>query len=357
MFKDPVVEQLGLLPSIRRVYSGEVVHLPQVHIPGGLVATHYSPARNDQVIQSVTMFPLLTETGEIQQVVTIWQDMTERVRAQETSCQAEARYRNLIETATDAIIAAEGDKITLWNMAAETMFGYSAVEAIGQPLMLIIPETHRKQHIQGLTHFFKTTGSEAIGHIYEVEGLRKDGLQFPVEISVAAQKLEERYRFTAVLRDITARRQAEATLAALNAAALAAQQARTPDEVYAAMGDALRDLGLSLVVVAPDPTDEHLVIRYAVLQADQARVLEKALGQAVQRIKFPLASLPAYSTYWQSGQAEFRRDLLAYIKGRAARKLARAGLKALGNPACIDAPFTDESGVTVEYSPWTESPQ
>jgi GAF domain-containing protein len=179
-----------------------------------------------------------------------------------------------------------------------------------------------------------------------VEGLRKDGSQFPVEISVAAQKLEERYRFTAVLRDITARRQAEATLAALNAATLAAQQARTPDEVYAAVGDALRDLGLSLVVVAPDPTGEHLVIRYGVLKADQARVLEKALGQAVQRIRFPLASLPAYSTYWQSGQAEFRRDLLTYVKGRAARKLARAGLKALGNPACIDAPFTDESGVT-----------
>jgi diguanylate cyclase (GGDEF)-like protein/PAS domain S-box-containing protein len=112
---------------------------------------------------------------------------------------SEDRYRALIETAGDAIISADADgRIISFNRAAERMFGRTAAEAIGEPLTVLMPER------------FHSTSLTALDT--EIAGLRRDGTEFPLEISLAAWRSAGRGYFTGVLRDVTERRRVERDL-------------------------------------------------------------------------------------------------------------------------------------------------
>jgi PAS domain S-box-containing protein len=121
--------------------------------------------------------------------------------------ESEERIRGLVETSTDAIISAnEEGRITLWNKAAEKIFGYSEGEALGKPLTLIMPEEYRERHGRGFKHYLETGETRVIGKTVELEGLRKDGTKFPLELSLSDMRRDERHIFTAVIRDITERK-------------------------------------------------------------------------------------------------------------------------------------------------------
>jgi PAS domain S-box-containing protein len=125
---------------------------------------------------------------------------------------SETRLRAIINTALDAVIgmSAQG-MITDWNPRAEVIFGWSHGEAIGPKLAeLIIPPRHRDAYVSGLQHFLRT-GEE--GQVFnrrvELTGLRRDGTEFPLELSISPLKRGETYVFNAFLSDITERRRAE----------------------------------------------------------------------------------------------------------------------------------------------------
>lgn len=121
----------------------------------------------------------------------------------------EQRFRSVVETANDGIISVDShERIVYWNPTAETMFGYSAAEVMGQPLTWVIPGPSRE--------FLSTMEGDARGTIREVTGHRKDGTGFPVELSLAAWKTGEGVFFTGICRDITARKRAEAEIRRLN---------------------------------------------------------------------------------------------------------------------------------------------
>ena len=143
----------------------------------------------------------------------------------------------LRESSLDSIISMDADgRITEFNPAAEKTFGYSRKEAVGKPMAeLLVPSHLREAHRHGLAKYLSTGKGPILGKRMEMSGLRADGRQIPVEISVTAVKPEGAAApvFTAYLRDISDRKQGEYTLEK----ALAAL--REGEERYRVLAEAL----------------------------------------------------------------------------------------------------------------------
>lgn len=129
-----------------------------------------------------------------------------RIRASEQT----ARIKAILDSATDAIITISSTGIIeSFNGAAKTIFGYSDEEVLGKPLMMLMPERYRDPHSKGLEHYTQTGEARVIGQTVELEGLRKDGSTFPMDLAISEVCLEDRCLFTGIIRDITERKQAE----------------------------------------------------------------------------------------------------------------------------------------------------
>jgi PAS domain S-box-containing protein len=135
----------------------------------------------------------------------------ERKGSEKAVRDSEARLRAIIDTALDALIGMNAmGMITEWNPRAEVIFGWSRGEAIGQKLAdLIIPPRYREAHERGLRHFLRTGEGPVLNRCVELTGLRRDGTEFPVELSISPLKRGESYVFNAFLSDITERKRAE----------------------------------------------------------------------------------------------------------------------------------------------------
>ncbi len=128
--------------------------------------------------------------------------------------ESEESYHKLIGTAQDAIISIdESGIVNIWNESAERVFGYSEDEIIGQPVTTIIPERYKEQHDNGLRRFLMTGEARIMDKTVDVYGVTKEGIEVPIEMSLAFQKNERgRYSFTAIIRDITERKKREAEI-------------------------------------------------------------------------------------------------------------------------------------------------
>lgn len=121
--------------------------------------------------------------------------------------QSEERYRSLVRSAHDGIVAIDRKgKVILFNEAAVKMFGYSPEEVIGQPLTMLLPEQYITKHIGGVSRFFETGETTLIGKTIEMEGSRRDGQAFPVELSLSASGVEDSLIVTEIIRDISERK-------------------------------------------------------------------------------------------------------------------------------------------------------
>jgi len=147
--------------------------------------------------------------------VILIQDVTDRKRLQRRLREQEERFRHITQSALDAIISIDDAGIVVfWNRAAERMFQYSASEIEGTPVTNIMPAPYREAHRLGVQRIGKTRAPHFVGKTLEVEGLRKDGATFPIEISLSTWQMEEAHYFTGILRDITERKRAEDALRA-----------------------------------------------------------------------------------------------------------------------------------------------
>jgi diguanylate cyclase (GGDEF)-like protein/PAS domain S-box-containing protein len=126
---------------------------------------------------------------------------------------SEARYRTVLDAAFDAIVTITPEGIIRWfNRGAERMFGHRSGEVIGQPVTLLMPERYREHCVAGLHRYLRTGDARVVGNTTELVGLRKDGSEFPMEMSLGETQEDGERLFTGVIRDITERKRAQDVL-------------------------------------------------------------------------------------------------------------------------------------------------
>ncbi len=154
------------------------------------------------------------DTGKPLHITGTILDITEQKLAELALRASEEMNRAMAEASLDALITIDSeDRIIFWSPAAEKMFGWSKQEALQQKLHdLIVPEQYRKEAQEGLSKFINSGRGPVINHVREVTALRKDGSCFPVDLSVAAFSLDNRYYAHGSLRDATERKATEENL-------------------------------------------------------------------------------------------------------------------------------------------------
>jgi PAS domain S-box-containing protein len=150
--------------------------------------------------------------------VMLARELTREARLSRALRDANDRYHRTVDSLMDAIVAVdEWQNIILFNPAAERMFGVAAAEVFGTPLAHLVPPRARDAH-QGQVHAFAGCDGEfrAMSPNIEITGLRADGAEFPMESTISRTLVDGRPQLTAVLRDMTGRRRAEADLLEMN---------------------------------------------------------------------------------------------------------------------------------------------
>jgi two-component system sensor kinase FixL len=197
--------------------------------------THYYDIEDGKKEMIRIMYPLEIQGGSSMYFVEISRDVTE-YRALIRKLQAsEKNLRNVLNTAKDAILSIdENQKVTLFNNAAERIFGYERSLIIGKSLSTLIPQQYG-DHYSIFRKFVNARETEVMGEVLSLIALRKSGEQFPIELGLSCHDLEGNITFTAVIRDVSNQRQLEKKLlqserlaAVGSAAARVAHEIKTP---------------------------------------------------------------------------------------------------------------------------------
>ncbi|MBF0425965.1 MAG: PAS domain S-box protein [Magnetococcales bacterium] len=145
--------------------------------------------------------------GQPERIVGTVYDVTGRIRAERALRASEERFRSLAQSAKDAIISSDEEgKVLFWNTGARDIFGFSEEEILGKDLTAIMPPRFRDAHTSGMRRVKETGRFSTSDNILELVGLRKNGSEFPLEISMASWFSGERRYFSAIIRDISERR-------------------------------------------------------------------------------------------------------------------------------------------------------
>jgi PAS domain S-box-containing protein len=155
----------------------------------------------------------MTVNGKRTGWVTLIQDITERKNTEEALKQSEEKYRELINTSTDAIISTDSQTlITIWNSGAERVFGYKEKEMLGQSILTIFPTTLHKYLAREIINIKNIGTTKHTNRIFETDGLKRDCTTVPIEVSLSTRKAENNSIITTIIRDISIRKEAEEKL-------------------------------------------------------------------------------------------------------------------------------------------------
>ena len=193
------------------------------------------------------MYPLRLRGKKIKYFMEIARDVTEYRKLIRDLQASEERLRAILDTATDAVLSIdENHRIILYNNAARRIFGYSREEVMGEDLNLLIPPKYG-DHRQYVRRFLETKESEIVGKTISLTALRKNGEEFPIELSLSFLEMAGGITFTAIIRDMSVHQQLEKKLlqserlaAVGQAAAHVAHEIRNPLMIIGGFSDQIR---------------------------------------------------------------------------------------------------------------------
>ncbi|MGC2060406.1 MAG: PAS domain S-box protein, partial [Candidatus Sulfotelmatobacter sp.] len=167
----------------------------------------YEDGPHTRIVQK---FPLFNAEGKIYAIGGVVTDITERKREEAALRYSEEKYRVVVETASDGVVSMdENGTIRFANPATKSIFGYNPTELIGKPLTVLMPEYMRKLHEKGFSRYLATGHRHINWQGTELSALRKNGQEFPVEVSFGELSRDGHKVFTGFIRDISERKQAE----------------------------------------------------------------------------------------------------------------------------------------------------
>lgn len=192
-----------------------------------------------------------------------------------------ARIHAIVDTVVDGIITIDAQGVVeTFNPAAERIFGYTAAEVIGRNVNMLMPEPYSTQHDGYLEHYRATGEARIIGTMRTVEGRRKDGSSFPLELAVNRMQLGGGVFFTGIVRDITARKQTEDEL-------------RASEEKYRTLFESM-DEGFCVVEMLYDQHGTAVDYRFVEINPafERQTGLQLALGKTILQL------VPDHDAHW-----------------------------------------------------------
>ena len=189
-----------------------------------IIFTAYTSTENTVGSLSQGAFAYLTKPYNLEEIratlrraVSVKHLAMQAKSAEEALHASEGRFRAVVEAANDAVILANGRGLVLsWNPAAERMFGYRDSEVVGKPLTILMPARFREAHEGGLRRVASGGESRVIGKPVELVGQRKNGSEFPLELSLGSWTAAEGTFYSGIIRDISERKRAEEALSQLS---------------------------------------------------------------------------------------------------------------------------------------------
>jgi two-component system CheB/CheR fusion protein len=215
------------------------------------------------------------------QEVWIMHDMTKRHLYAEALRKSEERLQAIMDNASEAIVVIDRDGvITDYNIAAETLFGYSADQTVGKNISLLMPSPYREQHDAYMRHYRETGKSTIMRQRRELPGRRKDGSIIPLEITVA--EIDHRSLFCGMIRDLTEQQSLEKEIADI----CTLEQERIGQDIHDGLGQQLTGLSMMATSLKHELEKQELpqarqlgdMIGYLNQAAEQARVLSHGLA-------------------------------------------------------------------------------
>jgi PAS domain S-box-containing protein len=159
--------------------------------------------RKDGVVLDVDITSHTCESDGRSVVLVVAHDVSARKQFERGLMNSERRFRALAQSAREAIVTADiTGALVFCNLAAAELFGYDDDEMLGRPLTALMPERYRTTHVEGI----------ARERPVELHGLKKDGTEFPIELSLSSWALDEQLFFTGIIRDISFRKQMDQEL-------------------------------------------------------------------------------------------------------------------------------------------------